>query len=44
MKKVWNQWHRWYGDFTKKYPGYAVSHLWPCGCEVARDEDESEED
>ncbi|CAI9633120.1 unnamed protein product [Alternaria burnsii] len=44
MKKAWNQWHRWYGDFTKKYPGYAVSHLWPCGCEVARDEDESEED
>ncbi|RYN78265.1 hypothetical protein AA0120_g11051 [Alternaria tenuissima] len=44
MKKAWNQWHRWYGDFTEKYPGYAVSHLWPCGCEVARDEDESEED
>lgn len=44
MKKAWNQWHRWYGDFTEKYPGYAVSHLWPCGCEVARDKDESEED
>ncbi|CAN9288900.1 unnamed protein product [Alternaria alternata] len=28
MKKAWNQWHRWYGDFTEKYPGYAASLLW----------------
>ncbi|KAG9192930.1 hypothetical protein G6011_11664 [Alternaria panax] len=42
-KGAWDQWQRWYGDFTEKYPGYAVFHLWPCGCEVISEGDDSEE-
>ncbi|KAI4921757.1 hypothetical protein J4E90_000184 [Alternaria incomplexa] len=43
-KDSWDAWQIWYDEFTKKYPGYAVAHLWPCGCEKVRDEDESEEE
>ncbi|KAI4700729.1 hypothetical protein J4E81_003692 [Alternaria sp. BMP 2799] len=43
-KDTWDAWQIWYDEFTKKYPGYAVAHLWPCGCEKVRDEDESEEE
>ncbi|KAI4930867.1 uncharacterized protein J4E92_004700 [Alternaria infectoria] len=43
-KDTWDAWQIWYEEFTKKYPGYAVAHLWPCGCEKVRDEDESEEE
>ena len=43
-KATWDAWQIWYDEFTKKYPGYAVNHLWPCGCEKVRDEDESEEE
>ncbi|KAJ4993953.1 hypothetical protein SVAN01_00430 [Stagonosporopsis vannaccii] len=34
---------RWMVRYRKKYPGEVVGHLWPCGCEVPRDGDESEE-
>jgi hypothetical protein len=43
-KDAWDAWQIWYEDFTKKYPGYAVAHLWPCGCEKVREEYESEEE
>jgi hypothetical protein len=43
-KNAWDQWQRWYAEFGDKYPGYAVAHLWPCGCEKVSDEDESEEE
>ncbi|RMZ71559.1 nad(P)-binding protein [Pyrenophora seminiperda CCB06] len=40
----WNEWQNWYGGFLERYPGYAVAHLWPCGCEVMGDGNESEEE
>lgn len=43
-KDTWDAWQIWYDEFTNKYPGYAVAHLWPCGCEKVRYEDESEEE
>ncbi|KAI4945549.1 hypothetical protein J4E91_007891 [Alternaria rosae] len=43
-KDTWDAWQIWYDEFTNKYPGYAVAHLWPCGCEKVRDEDESEQE
>jgi hypothetical protein len=43
-KSAWDQWQRRYAKFGEKYPGYALSHLWPCGCEKVSDKDESEEE
>jgi hypothetical protein len=43
-KTAWSQWEQWYAEFGKKYPGYAVNHLWPCGCEKVSDGDESVEE
>jgi len=43
-KEARNQWQKWYGGFLEKYPGYAVAHLWPCGCEMMSDGTESEEE
>jgi hypothetical protein len=44
VKQLWEENERWYINFKKTYKGYFVAHLWPCGCEVPRDGDESEED
>ncbi len=43
-KDAWDAWQTWYGEFTEKYLGYAVAHIWPCGCEKVSDENESEEE
>ncbi|KAI2478090.1 hypothetical protein Ptr902_10285 [Pyrenophora tritici-repentis] len=43
-KDTWVEWQKWYSGFLEKYPGYAVAHLWPCGCEVMTDGTESEEE
>lgn len=43
-KVTWDEWQEWYDGFLEKYPGYAVAHLWPCGCEVMDDGTESEEE
>lgn len=44
IKETWEKWQIWYGRFVEKYPGYAVAHLWPCGCEKAVEGDESDEE
>jgi hypothetical protein len=43
-KQSWDENERWYIDFKKTYKGYFVAHLWPCGCEIPREGDESEEE
>ncbi|KAE8826747.1 hypothetical protein PTNB73_08033 [Pyrenophora teres f. teres] len=43
-KNTWVKWQKWYSGFLQKYPGYAVAHLWPCGCQVMSDGTESEEE
>jgi hypothetical protein len=43
IKERWVEKEKWYRAFTEKYPGNAVNHLWPCGCEKMRGEDESEQ-
>jgi hypothetical protein len=43
IKQVWDDNELWYHDFTEQYPGHAVNHLWPCGCEKLRGESEDEE-
>jgi hypothetical protein len=43
VREDWDENEIWHNDFARKYPGYAVSHLWPCGCEKARGESEDEE-
>lgn len=35
---------RWQIRFNEIYPGFSMSHLWPCGCEKVMDGDESEEE
>lgn len=35
---------QWMTGYRQKYPGEIVGHLWPCGCEIPRDGDESEEE
>jgi len=42
-RERWGKWQQWYYSFMKKYPGYAVAYLWPCGCEKVSDNCESEE-
>jgi hypothetical protein len=32
----------WHNRFIERYPGYYVGHLWPCGCEKMKGEDEEE--
>jgi hypothetical protein len=47
VKKSWNENELWYVNFKKTYPGFSVSHLWPCGCEQLRrgsENDESEQE
>lgn len=44
IKETWEKWQIWYGEFVEKYPGYAVAHLWPCGCEKVIEGYESEEE
>ncbi|XP_014557084.1 hypothetical protein COCVIDRAFT_37405 [Bipolaris victoriae FI3] len=44
IKETWEKWQIWWGEFVEKYPGYAVAHLWPCGCEKVMEGDESEEE
>jgi hypothetical protein len=44
VKQAWNENEMWYINFKKTYRGYFVAHLWPCGCEVPRNGDESEEE
>jgi hypothetical protein len=43
IKQVWNENELWYRHFTERYTGYAINHLWPCGCEKLRGESEDEE-
>jgi hypothetical protein len=43
-KDAWDKWQMWYSGFVEKYPGYAVAHLWPCGCEKVSEDGESEEE
>jgi hypothetical protein len=40
IKDAWNENEQWYTAFTRRYPGFSVSHLWPCGCEKWRGESE----
>jgi hypothetical protein len=44
IKVAWADNERAHAKFNNKYPGFAVTHLWPCGCEVIRDGGESEEE
>jgi hypothetical protein len=47
VREAWNVNEEWYRSYKEKYGGYAVSHLWPCGCERMRgasEEEESEEE
>ncbi|KAF2828486.1 hypothetical protein CC86DRAFT_444692 [Ophiobolus disseminans] len=39
----WKENESWYRRFSRKYPGHAVAHLWPCGCERVRGGSEGEE-
>lgn len=43
-KEIWNKWQMWYSGFVERFPGYAVAHLWPCGCERVSDDSDSEEE
>jgi hypothetical protein len=43
VTKSWNENELWYIHFKKTYPGFSVSHLWPCGCEKLRHGSEDEE-
>ncbi|EUC43902.1 hypothetical protein COCMIDRAFT_38172 [Bipolaris oryzae ATCC 44560] len=44
IRETWEKWQIWYGEFVEKYPGYAVAHLWPCGCEKVIEGYDSEEE
>ena len=43
VKKSWDENQVWHNGFVERYPGYAVAHLWPCGCEKLRGESENGE-
>lgn len=43
LKQDCNDNEAWSREFAKKYPGHAVAHLWPCGCEIMRGESEGED-
>lgn len=42
VKEGWDDNERWYVNFTNRYPGNSVNHLWSCGCEKMRGESEEE--
>jgi hypothetical protein len=42
IKQTLGDGEKWHNRFIERYPGYYVGHLWPCGCEKMRGEDEEE--
>jgi hypothetical protein len=44
IKVAWADNEQAHARFSNKYPGFAVAHLWPCGCETITDGGESEEE
>jgi hypothetical protein len=43
VKQARDEFEIWHNNFTYKYPGLIVNHLWPCSCEKLRGESEDEE-
>lgn len=36
VQEGWDANELWYHEFTNRYPGNSVNHLWPCSCEKLR--------